>query len=128
MQANSIPLPLHARARGPAAALLLSVAAMSSGAIAQIGVEVRTLSPLSASTNSGEQSLPPDTVLGTGQRVTSNYSTTYCSATATSSVDYSAGAAQATATFYNHVSAGATSPSTCWGGAFAQVGRHEVLV
>ena len=132
MHANSLPLPLprfvRARARNPAATLLLSVAAMSSGTVAQIGVEVRTLSQLSARTNSGEQSLPPDTVLGNGQRVTSTYSLMTCSATATSSVDFSAGAAQATATFYNQVFASAASPSTCWGGAFAQVGRHEVLV
>jgi hypothetical protein len=109
-------------------AVLLALAAATSGAAAQIGVEVRTLSWLSAGTNSGTQALPPDTVLGNGQQVASTYSQMTCSASATSSVAFSAGAAQATATFHNQVAAGAASPSSCWGGAFAQVGRHEVLV
>jgi hypothetical protein len=105
---------MSSHATGIIAAILLLTATLA----AQIGVEVRTVTPMTVSTTGGAPSIPANTVLASGQGVTSTGGTT-CQETATTNVTFSSTPTTADVLFRSNAHSGSIFGQCTASSAFA---------
>ena len=99
---------------------------MSLSPAAQIGVEVRTVTPLTAQSGANQLSIPANTLLSSSQGIDAGYTSGACYSVASSSVTFSSTATSADVSFQNR--AVSTSLMNQCGAGPSTVGSHTIRV